>query len=113
MGHDPNPLPPVRRGDGASTKLNRVDDRLAALSSGVGIAVALQRSENSGEAQAVDSRRVLKQHPPGPESFNEAESLAPEPAIVLRSASLAGHGGWLARRPAADEIDGARRSNCI
>uniref|UniRef100_A0A6M3LA94 Uncharacterized protein n=1 Tax=viral metagenome TaxID=1070528 RepID=A0A6M3LA94_9ZZZZ len=85
--HDPHPVPSVRGADGASW----YNDRPA------GVALYFQRRKDVVEAQTNDSSRVLKQAPTGPQLGNEAQSFAPEPAVIILSSSLPGDRDRLTR----------------
>jgi hypothetical protein len=76
VGHDPVPLPALRRTDGASW--NTVDPHL--------VARTCHFSENSGEAHVSDSRRILEKRPSGLVVSKQAQSLRPEPAVIFASA---------------------------
>src|SRR6185503_4496222 len=50
-----------------------------------------------------DSKRVLKNAPQGPESFNDRKSLRPEPTVIFTALSFTGGRGWLARDSGGEE----------
>jgi len=95
VGHNEDPLPPVRGTDACSRNNQRP----------AGVACCFQVRKHVVERQLDDSRHILTKNPSGSHLGNEAEHLWPEMAVIALASSPSGHTEWLARESATDEGD--------
>jgi hypothetical protein len=87
VGHNPDPLPDVRRIDGTSRNPKHRDL----------ITKGLQVSEHLLDPQMEESRHIFTKEPSGPENGETADHFRPEIAVVVLALSFAGHREGLAR----------------
>lgn len=99
MGHDPDPVPALRRADVSSTHHERP----------AGVARRLQIAEDDICAATAQSRHVLDEHPAWTELADDAGEFVPEPAAVaVEAVAEAGGADVLAGEAAADEVDAGK-----
>jgi hypothetical protein len=93
--HNPEPLSTVRGIDGASRNSNRPN----------GVAEGFQIRWHLVERQRDEPRHILSHDPTGPDFFNNAAHLRPEPTVIADASSLPGDGEGLAGEAAGEDID--------
>ncbi len=96
VGHNPNPVSPMRGVDGTS----RYNKRPA------GVADFFQVSQHTVEAQRDVSSNILEKAPSGSELGNERSKVRPEMAVIRRAQSLPGETEGLTGVACGDDTDG-------
>lgn len=86
MGHDENPLSPVRRANVVSTHHERP----------AGVSLRLQVFKHPVSAESAEARDVLSDHPAGSHFSHQPEELGPEPSLVFMPSPAPGTGDGLA-----------------
>jgi hypothetical protein len=57
---------------------------------------------------AIKARDILCKDPPWPNLGNNSAHFRPEITVIFRASLLPGNGIWLARKSAADKVDGSK-----
>lgn len=96
VGHNPDPLPEVRRIDGTSRNPKHCDL----------ITKGFQVSAHLLDPQMEEPRHIFTKEPSGPENGETADHFRPEVTLVVCASSLPGTTDWLAREASAHEVNG-------
>jgi hypothetical protein len=96
VGHNPDPLPEVRRIDGTSRNTQRC----------CFVTETFQVRKHLVEPQVDEPRHILTKEPIGPENGETADHFRPEIAVIILALSLPGTTEWLARKSSANKVNG-------
>ena len=100
MGHNPHPVPAVRRTEGASWKNNR-RERFVAFAR----QVVVNRVEKCSALVSNEAINIFCHDPPWPESSYNSKHFRPEVAIICRALSFTGMANRLAGEAARDDVN--------